>query len=297
MRGLRAFQNFLKAFRCSTLWPSSNDFASRLEAVVEQQIQSAPDNDLLFELWRSTSRYNDIKSLSRFDARVYSQNGEDGILAEIFRRIGLKEGFFVEIGIENGQENNTRLLLEKGWQGVWMEGSADCVALASRTFGEFIAAGRLRIVHALLTAENINSVFAKEGIPAQVDFLSLDIDQNTSHVWRSLQYKSRVSCIEYNASLPPSMALEVPYNSSLGWDRTNWFGASLKALEIIGRDKKMNLVGCDINGVNAFFVDESDAGDEFLAPYTAEYHFEPPRYKRIPLRRGHPPSPIARKWV
>src|SRR5688572_13694008 len=68
-------------------------------------------------------RHADPLSLPRHHAQVYSQNGEDGIIAEIFRRIGPRSRTFLEIGIEGGSQNNTRLLLEQGWRGIWIEGN------------------------------------------------------------------------------------------------------------------------------------------------------------------------------
>ena len=68
---------------------------------------------------------NDPKSLRRHYGQVYIQDGEDGIIAEIFRRIGGPQSrVFIEIGIENGLQNNTRFLLEQVWSGLWIEGSA-----------------------------------------------------------------------------------------------------------------------------------------------------------------------------
>src|ERR1035437_7410647 len=94
--------------------------------------------DMLFEIALSTGRYGDPRSLTRFDARVYSQNGEDGLIAEIFRRIGKNDCYFVEIGVDNGQQTNTRLLLEQGWRGIWMDSNAGSLEQANETFSAFI---------------------------------------------------------------------------------------------------------------------------------------------------------------
>ena len=242
-------------------------------------------------------RYADPLGLARHQSQVYSQNGEDGIIAEAFRRIGTRDRFFVEIGIGDGQENNTRFLLEQGWRGVWVEGSAEFAQRARDTFAQFIASGHLRLVESLVTAETISALLQDAGVPQEFDFLSLDIDQNTSHVWRALTQRARVVCIEYNASLPAAVPLEVPYDPSSVWDGSNWFGASLKALEQIGTSKQMNLVGCDALGINAFFVASPEAdASRFRAPFTAEHHFEPPRYSVVG-HAGHPASRVARRWL
>jgi hypothetical protein len=67
-------------------------------------------------------KYADARRRAPYERKIYSQRGEDGILAEIFRRIGTGGTFFVEFGAGDGSENNTAWLLENGWSGVWIEG-------------------------------------------------------------------------------------------------------------------------------------------------------------------------------
>jgi len=237
-------------------------------------------------------RHSDPLSLPRHHGRVYSQNGEDGIIAEIFRRIGTRTRTFIEIGIGEGQENNTRFLVEQGWSGVWIEGNPRHAKAAAERYSEVVAAGRLKIVSGYATPDGIDDLLDTVDAPEEVDLLSLDIDQHTTHVWRALHRRARVSCIEYNASLPPSSPLEVPYDAATVWDGTNWFGGGLKAIEIIGAAKGLNLVGCDIFGVNAFLVDARETAGKFRQPFNAETHYQPPRYGRP----GHRPANEARVW-
>ena len=251
--------------------------------------------DMLFSIGLQEGRYTDPLSLARHHAQVYSQNGEDGIIAEIFRRIGVTDRLFIEIGVGTGQENNTRLLLEQGWRGVWIDANRPELARARDEFSRFTASGALVIVEAIACAETIEAILDTAGLPGQVDFLSLDIDQNTSHVWRSLQRRARVACIEYNASVPASVALEVAYDPARPWDGSNGFGGSLKSLETIGSAKAMSLVGCDLLGVNAFFVGQGEAAGRFREPFIAEAHWEPPRY-HLTGHSGHPPSIRAGHW-
>ena len=105
---------------------------------------------------RLLSRVENPLRLEYFGRQVYSQNEEDGIIAEIFRRIGTTSRDFVEFGCGNGTENNTRLLLDQGWCGLWIDGSKSNVETAARLLAEPIAAGRLKIMNELITRENIN---------------------------------------------------------------------------------------------------------------------------------------------
>jgi hypothetical protein len=235
------------------------------------------------------ARHGD-KVLGTVMAQVYSQNYEDAIISEIFRRIGTTNRHFLEIGVENGVECNTRLLLELGWSGVWIEGSdAHCAHIRQR-FKREIDEGRLIVKHAFVTRESINAVMAAAGIGDTVDFFSVDVDMNTHHIWRAADVRARVACVEYNASYPPSVIFETPYKPDALWDGTNRFGASLKALEAIGREKGMCLVGCEISGANAFFVEAASVGDKFVSPHDAETHFEPARYQVLKTR-GHRRAP------
>ncbi|MDB6139524.1 MAG: hypothetical protein JWO94_2596, partial [Verrucomicrobiaceae bacterium] len=90
-------------------------------------------------------RYADPLRLNRQEFRAFSQGGEDGILAEIFRRIGTTGRTFCEIGLEDGLECNTRLLLNQGWTGLWIEGSPRCGPLIRQHFAEALSAGRLHL--------------------------------------------------------------------------------------------------------------------------------------------------------
>ncbi len=114
-------------------------------------------------------------------------------------------------------------MIEQGWCGIWIEGS-EAGGRAAEVCAEPIREGRLKIVQALATVDNINRLLDTAGVPDRIDFLSLDIDYNGTRVWIALQRKCRLGCIEYNASLPPSLDLAAPYDPARAWDGTRWFG-------------------------------------------------------------------------
>lgn len=242
----------------------------------------------------SLPRYRDPRRLASFEAKIYSQSGEDGMIREILRRIGETNRFFVEFGSSSGQENNTVFLLRNGWRGFWIDGDTTAIATAKRVFAQEISGGRLVAMEAFVTAENIEELFSRAKAPAEFDLLSIDIDRNDYWVWRSIvRYRPRAVVIEYNANSPPGVEWVVPYNGKAWWDGTSYFGASLTALEILGRQKGYRLVGCNLAGVNAFFVRDDLAGDRFSGPYTSENHYEPARYALS--ARGRPATPEGRR--
>lgn len=256
--------------------------SARLDRIA--QLNSGIYIDLLKE---KSPRYADQRSISAAYGQVYSQNNEDGIIAEIFRRIGTDSKTFIEIAAGDGIENTTRLLLETGWRGLWVEAGdaeADCIRNLMRTP---IADGRLAFVNDKVTIDNVEAMVEQSGFVTP-DYISVDIDYNTSHVWRKLmRFRPRLFCIEYNGHYPPSTDYEVPYREDKFWAGTTKFGASLKAMERIGAEHGYRLVGCDIFGVNAFFVREDLCSEAlFIGPFTAEQHYEPPRFSAVAMR-GH----------
>ena len=245
---------------------------------------------LLYTSALERPRYQEPKRLTRHGFKVYSQHDEDGITEEIFRRIGDTNRFFVEFGVGDGTENGTVYWLLRGWSGAWIDGSAVCVDAIERTFDFLIRERRLAVRYSFITAENIEQLFQELGVPSEFDLLSIDIDNNDYWVWKAIQrYRPRVVAIEYNASFRDIVSCVVPYQPTTIWNYTNYFGASLKALEQLGVTKGYSLVGCNFTGVTAFFVRSDLVGDHFAAPFTAENHYEPPRHY-LPMPNGHPPG-------
>lgn len=245
-------------------------------------------------------RYSAKGHLARHGAKVFSQNDEDGIIAEIFRRIGWKGKNFVEFGVEDGKECNTLWLLMQGWNGLWIECSEVSCSNIRVSHKMYFASGQLKLQNNFVTSENINNLIG-EYLPDQssreLDLLSIDIDGNDYWVWKAIEItRPRVVVIEYNASWPPPADLTIPYDPEFHWNGTSYFGASLEALSRLGKSKGYSLVCCNISGVNAFFVRDDLLRRKFFAPGKTVVHFEPPRYFLSEVPNGHRPGfgPVER---
>lgn len=239
----------------------------------------------------SKPRNADPKRLLSYGFKVYSQSDEDGIIQEVFRRIGIVHRTFVEFGVGTGIECNTVKLLIEGWGGLWIEALGQRVADIRRNFGTFVDDGKLSVIESLVTAENINALLTQGTMTGEIDLLSIDIDYNDYWIWKAIEVlRPRVVVIEYNATLRPPLSLVVPYEPERHWDGSNYFGASLGALVRLGQSKGYRLVGCNFSGANAFFVRNDLCETHFLEPATAEEHYEPPRYF-ILMSAGHRARP------
>lgn len=227
----------------------------------------------------SEARFGDPKRLERFGAKCFSQNDEDGIIAEIFRRIGTTNRTFLEIGVDDGLQCNTHLLLHQGWAGAWIQADRGQVEAISRTFAAPIVSRALRVVERFVNRETVNDVVSGLGLPYDIDLLSIDIDGNDYYVFDVLTaIAPRVVIVEYNAQLPPPTRAVIPYRPDWVWRGDGYFGASLQSLTDLASRKGYRLVGCNVTGVNAFFVRNDQARDLFQDPPDAANFYHPARY-------------------
>lgn len=228
-------------------------------------------------------KYADPKRLDAHGYKVYSQNDEDGIIAEIFRRIGTTNRYFVEFGVQDGLECNSHYLLFQGWEGTFIEGSAEFCDKIRKNFAPVLENGRLTLLNSFIDAQNINTLIGstKAGKLRDIDLLSIDIDGNDYHVWQSIDVIApRVVVIEMNAKFPPPCEYVMPYNAQHIWDGTDTHGASLQSLANLGAKKGYKLVGTNISGVNAFFVRADLCEDKFADDDSAANLYNPWRLYR-----------------
>ena len=230
------------------------------------------------------ARATDPRDLILFEHQTWSQNGEDGIITEILHRLGISSGTFLEIGVENGSETNTSMLLHRGWNGIWAECNPDSCNTIRRVFARELGTKQLQLTQTMVDKDNARFI-----VSGETTLVSLDIDRNTYHICTAIAETARpkVMVIEYNPSFPPTLEWICPYDPARVWDLTMVYGASLKSFELLLAGLGYALVGCDITGNNAFFVrcDLLDP-DTFAGPFSAERHYQPPRF-HLTGRRGN----------
>jgi hypothetical protein len=203
--------------------------------------------------------------LSANELRVFSQNGEDGVLAEIFARIGVGPRYFVEFGVQDGVQCNTRFLAEVlGWSGLYIEADAEFFA---GLYERLVNRPDLATVQAMVTPENVQQLFRDANVPEELDLLSIDVDGQDYWIWQAIdQYRPRVVVIEYNSGIRATEQLVEPRGRAASWSALiDFYGASEGALRALGEHKGYALVHADLAGVNLFFV-RKDLATTFTAP-------------------------------
>lgn len=183
----------------------------------------------------------------QFEKRIYSQNGEDGVIEKIFDKIGTTNKIAVEFGVSaggGGMQTNTRLLAEQGWKVFWYD-IEDATNLPSNCV----------FAKEFLTSDNVVQVFENSGIPKEFDLLSIDVDGNDYHIREALKdFRPRVCIMEYNGYFTSSTEYIMPMNNNYRWKGQRDFGASLKSYTVQANKLGYDLVYCDKRGVNAFFI-------------------------------------------
>ena len=194
-----------------------------------------------------------------------SQSGEDGILREIFRRLGIERGWFVELGAWDGVlYSNAYALLQKGWQGVGIECDPDKFRELQRNMAGVTT--YVPICRRVTCAgdDRLEAILAGTAIPRDFELLSIDIDGHDYWVWESLKhYRPAVVVIEYNSHFSAADAKAIRIDETRVYDgESPRHGASAAALEQLGRSKGYMLVAYT-GFLNVIFVRQDLAGGKF----------------------------------
>lgn len=205
-----------------------------------------------------------IKNLSKVELSGFSQWGEDGIIDWLIEQLpGIPETF-IEFGVENFKESNTRLLLYlRNWRGFIMDGSTEHISSIQRQ--DIYWRYDLTAKCAFIDKDNINELIQGSGLSGDIGLLSIDIDGNDYRVWESIDIVNPVIVVcEYNAVFGDIHALTVPYRDDFQRTRAHYsnlyFGASLAAFIKLASKKGYVFVGTNSNGCNAFFIRKDYAG-------------------------------------
>lgn len=198
------------------------------------------------------------KSIRDNEFRAFSQWGEDGIIQFLIRNVPINRKIFVEFGVQNYTESNTRfLLINDNWSGLVIDGGSEEIAYVKNDpiYWQY----NLKAVNSFITKDNINQILSDNGIQGEIGLLSVDIDGNDYWVWQAIDcINPAIVVSEYNFRFGANKAVTVPYDASFVRSKAHYsniyYGASLKALCILADRKGYAFVGCNSAGNNAFFV-------------------------------------------
>ena len=218
-----------------------NNIQQSIGRIELRQIQAANHNDV------ATNEF-----------KVFSQWGEDGIIQFLLRHVEVPRKIFVEFGVQDYTESNTRFLLtNNNWSGLIIDGCKENIDYVKHD--SIYWQHNLKAVHSFITKDNINSILVDNGIQGEIGILSVDIDGNDYWVWQAIDVVSPAIIIaEYNFRFGKERAVTTPYDEGFVRSEAHhsmiYYGASLKALDLLARQKGYVFVGCNTAGNNAFFI-------------------------------------------
>ncbi len=180
---------------------------------------------------------------------IYTQTGEDGILAKVLETLPETDQWCVEFGAWDGVHlcNSRNLILNKGYNAVMIEGSSAKAKELANTYKDYPGVVPMNAFVGYTKDDNLDTLLAQTDIPINFDFLSIDVDGNDYHIWKAMsKYQPKVVCIEYN----PTMATGVHFVQEPG--PTIMHGSSPSAILELGKEKGYSLV-C-VTDLNLIFV-------------------------------------------
>ena len=229
----------------------------------------------LLDVRPTTDRLEDV------EFSIFSQFGEDGILQYLLRHVKVPESTFVEIGVGNYRESNTRFLVENNnWRGIAINGDD---SHARYILGSGLAWRHdVEPVQAFVTKENVDQLITDNGFTGEIGLLSIDVDGVDYWLWSAVtSITPAIVVMEFNALFGPEATVTVPYDPTFVDAESHYsrvhFGASLGALAHLGKERGYRLVGISSNAANAFFV-LNNLADDTLREVSPQECWRAPRF-------------------
>jgi len=212
--------------------------------------------------------YESIENLSDLDYQIFSQNGEDGILDYLLYQLKIQKPKFLEIGVGDYSECNTRFIFERcSSKGTIIDLLDNLEKKVKKNV--LLWKGELNVINKNINSENILNILNEYNTLNQLDLFSLDIDGIDYWILEKMpQNFSKIAVLEYNPLFGAELEITVPNIDN--FNRTQYhysnlcFGMSLKAA-INSMDKKnFYFVGTNLFRNNAFFVSKDFTKEKFF---------------------------------
>ena len=209
-----------------------------------------------------SSNYKNIKNLSQVEYKVFSQNGEDGIIDYLLYCLNIQSPKFLEIGVGDYRESNTRYIFMKSPnKGMIVDNVENLKQKVSKHV--LLWKGDLTIVEKTITSKNILNILTINNFEKNLDLFSLDIDGIDYWIIKALPDDlSKIIVAEYNATFGARLEVTVPNINN--FNRTKYhfsnlcYGMSLKALINLMKRKNYIFIGVNKACNNAFFINKKE---------------------------------------
>jgi hypothetical protein len=231
-----------------------------------QQVEENLDSLKLMMGRILANQFKDVqpKSIHEVEFRVFSQWMDDGIIQYLVNNIPIAQESFIEFGVGNYKEANTRfLLLNNNWRGLIMDYSRKYINQVKQEY--IYWKYELTAKAAFITSENVNCLVQGAGFNGEIGLLHIDIDGNDYWVWKAINVVNpTIVIMEYNSIFGVDRAITIPYRASFCRTKAHssnlYFGSSLLALCDLAEAKGYSFIGCNSSGNNAYFIRKDRMG-------------------------------------
>ena len=201
-----------------------------------------------------------LSNLQDAEFSVFSQFGEDGIIQYLIQELGItrEESTFIEFGVQDYTESNTRfLLMNNNWNGLIFDGSKESMDYVRNQ--NFYWRHNLIAANAWINRDNINELIGDNGFSGNIGILSIDIDGNDYWVWEKIEIVNPlIVVVEWNSLFGSDHAISIPYDPNFQRAQAHYshlfWGASISAFSHLAKRKGYSLLCSNTAGNNLFFV-------------------------------------------
>ena len=240
--------------------------------------------------------------LNAYQSNVHSQNGEDGVISEILKRLSLNDAndnWCVEFGAWDGRKfSNTFSLVEKGWSAVYIEGQKDRFAdllVTSKSHRQIVPVNAF-VARDREKPNSLDNILKRTKIPQDFSILSIDINSYDCDVWESLHdYNPLIVVIEINSSVPPGVIWRHSEKTKGNTFSATCRVAKKKGYTLVCHTGNLIFVRSDVVGhlaINQRFIDYPELLFQYNSSWIAIDLFEKRRSCLFNLAISAWPTPI-----
>lgn len=203
---------------------------------------------------------NTLPAFSTKQLNIFTKANEDGILLDIFTKIGTTNKLFVDVGSNDCVNSNcANLAFHHNWSGTFIDGNSKILNRGKYIYQHYFKQNshRFSFTQAIVTTQNINEILSATAYPKQIDLLCIDLDGNDYHIWEKIEtILPRVVVVEVQVEKGNTEFIP-PYTTEFElYEDDTPKGSSPLSMVQLANKKGYQLVAVNKGCYNLFFVRE-----------------------------------------
>ncbi len=232
----------------------------------------------------------DIYSFKDIEFSIFSQFGDDGIIQWLINNLDIPNKTFIEFGVEDYSESNTRfLMMSNNWSGFVMDGSKSNINRLRTSY--YYWKYDLNSKAVFINKDNINKLIEEEKFNKDLGLLHIDLDGIDYYIWKAINViKPIIVIVEYNSIFGKNRPISAIYDSNFIRNKAHYsgllWGTSIKSLHDLANEKGYSFIGCNSSGNNAYFI-RNDKLNDSVKSVTLDDGFVESKYRESRDENGN----------